>query len=301
MRPPQINLQHIISFYFVAREKSFSAASERLCITEPAVHQQIRALELQFGVRLVYVKRRRACLTKGGEELLTYAEEFFNQAMMTENFLRSYKLSNLHIGVAATLVLYLMGIMDEFKRLNPAVQITIRQGPSLILAQELADFKHDICLVGTLYTVDKRLRVFRIPEVESMAFVASPAHPLASGSPVKWEDLARHPLVMQPEGSTGRQIVSQRFQDRGLKPLIGAEVDNIEWAKELTRQNLGIALMFLPNVREEVARGSLKIVPVTDGEIKLGIDILMNRETALSPAVEAFLQVIRGHFSYDCK
>jgi DNA-binding transcriptional LysR family regulator len=59
--------------------------------------------------------------------------------------------------------------------------------------------------------------------------------------------------------------------------------------------------MFLPNVREEVARGSLKIVPVTDGEIKLGIDILMNRETALSPAVEAFLQVIRGHFSYDCK
>src|SRR5512139_3017546 len=97
-----INPQHIISFYYVGAEKSFSAASERLCITEPAVHQQIKALEVQFGVKLFYVTKKRVCLTKPGERLFIYAEEFFNQAVIAENFLKSYRLSNLHVAIASS-------------------------------------------------------------------------------------------------------------------------------------------------------------------------------------------------------
>src|SRR5208283_5331750 len=123
MKLPQINVQQLISFYFVATEKSFSVASEKLFITQPAVTQQIKGLEGQFGVKLINVKRKRVHLTKAGERLVDYAEEIVNHVMMAENFLKSYRVNYLHIGAATTLTLYLTPIIDKFKELFSSVMV----------------------------------------------------------------------------------------------------------------------------------------------------------------------------------
>jgi DNA-binding transcriptional LysR family regulator len=297
MKPPQINLQQIISFYFVGKERSFSVASEKLCVTQPAVTQHIKGLETQFGVKLINVKRKRVYLTKAGERFFDYAEEIINHVTMAENFLKSFRVSNLQVGVACTLMLYLTPIIDRFKELHPAVRVAVREGPSLVLVEDLLDFKYDVCLVGTLRDIDKRLQVFRIPQVEKMVLVASPDYPLVYKKKVNWKDLVNYPLIIQSEGSVAREIILEHFKSRGLRPLIGAEVDNIECAKELARQKKGVALMFQPNIKDEVAREKLKIVPVIDGEIRLGIDIVTNRETSLSPAIKALLPVIEEYFN----
>jgi DNA-binding transcriptional LysR family regulator len=295
---PQINVQQIISFYFVAKEKSFSTASEKLFVTQPAVTQQIKALEVKFGVKLVNIKRKRVYLTKAGERLLYYAEEVINHVTLAENFLKSYRVNNLQIGVACTLTLYLTPIIDKFKELHPSVKVAVRDGPSLKLIDDLLDFKLDICLVGTLREINKRLLVLRIPYVEQMVFVANPDYPLVKKGEVKWEDLVDYPLILQSEGSIARERIIEHFRSRNLNPLIGAEVDNVECAKELARQRKGVALMFLPNIKEELALQKLKIIPVTDGEIKIGIDIVRNQEMALSPLANAFLSVIKKHFAF---
>jgi len=295
---PQINVQQLISFYFVAKEKSFSAASEKLFVTQPAVTQQIKALEAQFGVKLINVEKKRAHLTKAGERLLDYAEEVINHITLAENFLKSYRLNILQIGVAITLSLYLTPVIDKFKELYPSVKVAVREGPSLKLIEDLLDFKLDICLVGTLREINKRLQVLRIPQVEQMVLVANPSYPLVKKSEVKWQDLVNYPLIIQSEGSIARETILEHFRNRNLNPLIGAEVDNVECAKELARQKKGVALMFLPNIKEEVALKKLKIIPVKDGEIRLGIDIARNQEMALSPLSNAFLSVIEKHFAY---
>jgi DNA-binding transcriptional LysR family regulator len=51
---------------------SFSAAAERLGLTQPAVSLQVRALERRLGVRLVERVARRATATAAGEELLAH-------------------------------------------------------------------------------------------------------------------------------------------------------------------------------------------------------------------------------------
>jgi len=296
VRLPQINVQQLISFYFVAKERSFSAASEKLFITQPAVTQQIKALEGQFGVKLINVKRKRVHLTKAGERLVNYAEEAINHVMMAENFLRSYHLGNLHIGVATTLTLYLTPLIDKFKELYPSVRVSVREGPSLTLVDDLLDFKHDVCIVGTLRKIDKKLQIIRIPEVERMVLVANPDYPLVQKAEVKWEDLVDYPLIIQSEGSTAREAILEHFASRNLTPLVGAEVDNVECAKELARQKKGVALVFLPYVREEVAQHRLTIIPLIDGAIRLGIDIATNREVEISPVLNDFLGVIEKHF-----
>jgi DNA-binding transcriptional LysR family regulator len=205
---------------------------------------------------------------------------------------------NFQVGVASTLTLYLTPVIEKFKELHPSIKVAVRDRPSLKLIEDLLDFKLDLCLVGTLREINKRLQVLRIPQVEQMVFVANPNYPLVEKSEVKWEDLVDYPLILQPEGSIARERVLEHFRSRNLNPLIGAEVDNVECAKELARQKKGLALMFLPNIKEELALGKLKIIPVTDGEIKIGIDITRNQEMALSPLSNAFISVIEKHFTY---
>jgi DNA-binding transcriptional LysR family regulator len=299
MRLPHINPQHIITFYFVAKETSLSLASEKLFITQSAVTQQIRALELQFKVKLINVKRKRVYLTKAGQHLMGLAEQFLNQTITIEDYLKSYTLKNLHVGIARSLTRYLTGIIEKFRELHPSVRVTVRDGPSAAMAEELLDFQHDICLVGTLTQPNERLKVFRIPLVEQMVFVTGSACPLVAEPTVEWKDLVRYPLILQSEGSLARKTALHQFTSRGLEPIVGAETDNVECAKDLVRQGKGIALMFLPNVKEELSQGALKILPIADLEIRHGIDILINKEIPPSPVMEAFLDVVKDYLNYD--
>jgi DNA-binding transcriptional LysR family regulator len=299
MRLPHINPQHIITFYFVAKEMSFSLASEKLFITQSAVTQQIRALELQFKVKLINVKRKRAYLTKAGVHLMGLAEQFLNQTITIEDYLKSYTLKNLHVGIAGSLTHYLTGIIEKFREIHPSVRVTVREGPSNTIAEELLDFQHDICLVGTLTQPNERLKVFRIPLVEQMVFVTGSACPLVAAQNIEWKDLVQYPLILQSEGSLARKTALYQFTSRGLEPIIGAETDNVECAKDLVRQGKGIALMFFPNVKDELAKGTLRTLPLTDSEIRFGIDILINKEMPPSPLIEAFLVVIKDYLNYD--
>jgi DNA-binding transcriptional LysR family regulator len=65
----------LIVFRAVARHSSFSRAAEELLLTQPAVTQQIKALEEQFGRPLFHRAGGRISLTPGGAALLPFAEQ----------------------------------------------------------------------------------------------------------------------------------------------------------------------------------------------------------------------------------
>jgi DNA-binding transcriptional LysR family regulator len=109
----------------------------------------------------------------------------------------------------------------------------------------------------------------------------------------------KYPLILQSEGTLARKTALNQFISRGLEPIVGAETDNVESAKDLVRRGKGIALMFLPNVKEELAQGTLKILPIADLEIRHGIDILINREMPQSPLMESLLAIIKDYLNYD--
>lgn len=293
----QLGLHQVISFYFLAKEKSFSGAAEELAITQPAVTQHIRSLEVQFGVNLVNVKKKRVYLTKAGERLFTYAEELYNQALVTEQFLKSYRFNNISIGISAPLMISFMALLDSYKEFYPSIRISIREGSSKVLLEELLDFKHDICFIGMQPSYTDKIHCLRIPYEEPLVFVTSPEYDIPFDAPLSWTDLQSYPLIIKSEGSASREIIMHQFHERGLKPNIGAEVDNMAFAKELARQKKGLAIMFEPNVLQEIANNELKIVRLKDGPIKVGaVDIILRRKDNPSPPVDSLLSLIKEQF-----
>src|SRR5205085_2798996 len=68
----------------VAHHRSFSRAAAALSLTQPAVSQQVRALEVQVGERLIERGRAGFALTPAGELLLGHADALFARLELAE-------------------------------------------------------------------------------------------------------------------------------------------------------------------------------------------------------------------------
>lgn len=293
----QLNLHQVISFYFLAKEQSFSGAAELLGITQPAVTQHVRGLEVQYGVNLVNVKKKRVRLTKAGERLFSYAEELYNQALVIDKFLKGYRFNNISIGISSHMMFYFTALIDHFKERFPSVRISIQEGSSLWLLKELLDFKNDICIIGWQSRYNDKVRRLRIALEEQLVFVASPDYDVPLNRPLSWPELISHPLIIPSEGSSAREVILHQLKKRGLAPTIGAEVSNTELAKQLARQRKGLALMFEPIAHQEIVSNELRVVQLEEGDIRVGgVDVLVRRKEPPSPAVDSFLMLIRKQF-----
>ena len=60
-----MNLNQVQVFCTVAKHLSFSMAAEELFITQPAVSQQVKALEATLGIKLFSRERQRLVMTSG--------------------------------------------------------------------------------------------------------------------------------------------------------------------------------------------------------------------------------------------
>lgn len=296
MRVPRINIDQLVTFYFVAKERGLTAASEQLHVTPPAVTTQIKGLEQRFGVKLISVKKKRCCLTNAGRLLLRYAESVYQFSLQAEDLLLSYR-NSLRVGVSGALIFRFIPIVDQFRVASPRIGITLREGHSLEILEELTEFHHDLAIVATPRSLEDGLERFRLPQPEEFILVVSPDAPLAKREKVTWQDLKRQPIIVYPEGSLSREVVLEEFEKVRIKPLIAASVDSVEGMKMLIEQQVGAGVMLPGNVERDVAIKRLKTVPLEEPP-KLWIDLVWHRALSLSPALQSFLSIICKHF--DC-
>src|SRR5438270_7541086 len=80
--------RRLLTFREVAAQRSFSRAADALALTQPAVSQQIRALEVQLGERLIERGRAGFALTAVGELLYAHAEALSERLQLAETQVR---------------------------------------------------------------------------------------------------------------------------------------------------------------------------------------------------------------------
>ena len=87
-----LNTLHLQTFLAVVEAGNYSAAAERLHMSQPAVSQHIRALEEQLdNVRLFRRVGQQMLLTHAGEELVGSAREMMALAMRAEESIRALR------------------------------------------------------------------------------------------------------------------------------------------------------------------------------------------------------------------
>src|ERR1700721_2761888 len=119
-------------FRAVAQNFNFSRAAEELLLTQPAITQQIKTLEDEFGVPLFDRGGGHIALTAGGKALQPFAERM--KALSDEAFARGAEgfgqhAGELALGASQTIGQYLLPtFVAAFRRTNPKVRVTARSG-----------------------------------------------------------------------------------------------------------------------------------------------------------------------------
>jgi DNA-binding transcriptional LysR family regulator len=200
------SLDRLTGFYWVARTEGYARAvrSFPYPITEPGIHQQVRRLETELGLRLfVRVGKDRVVPTEAGRALYTFVAPFLEQLPTVAESLRTGRFGGtLRVGAAALLVQRLLpDWLRRLQRRRPDIDVALTElkTPDLEL---LRGGELDL-LVDHLPQVPVDVEVRTIAQLSS--FLVLPAgHPLAGRKPLPVLALRDVPFIAYNADRAGR-------------------------------------------------------------------------------------------------
>ncbi|MDH2384715.1 LysR family transcriptional regulator [Bradyrhizobium sp. CER78] len=238
-----LNLNYLESFAVVIDSGSFSAAAERLQLTQPAVSLQVRQLEKSLNATLIERVGRRARPTAAGVALLSHAQQISAAVTSAVDAVAQQTTGTagrVRLGTGATACIFLLPpILKELRAAMPSLEITVTTGNTAEIARAVEDNTIDIALV----TLPVSGRSFEITPVMNDEFVLIAPREMKLPTRITPEVLATRPvLLFEPGGNTRR--TADEWLARGgvsLKPLMS--LGSVEAIKEMVRAGLGCAIL----------------------------------------------------------
>jgi DNA-binding transcriptional LysR family regulator len=290
-----MDLFQLETFLAVAEERSFSRAATRLHRTQPAVSQAIAKLESELGEVLLERSSRDGTLTDAGEVLREYAVKLLNlrtEAAGALSELRELHRGRLNLAANEYTCLYLLPVLDEFRRRNPRIKVAVQRALASRISDEVLIHSVEIGVLS-FKPDDPQIRsvvVYR----DELDFVVNPKHPLAQQEEVSIRQLGTQNFIAHNIPSPQRQKVIDTFKRHKTPLRRGVELPSLEAIKRFVEMGNGVALVPGLTVKTELASGALVRVPVRELRLERRLRLVYRREASLSHAAVDFLRVVEG-------
>lgn len=259
-----LNLDHLRTFAHVIDLGSFSAAAQRLQISQPGVSLQVRQLERQLGIRLIDRVGRRATATTAGEELLVHARRIDGTvAAALAAMLRHSKgtVGRVRLGTGATACIYFLPpVLRSLRARFPELDIVVSTGNTSSILKAIEENTVDMGFV----TLPAPGRMFDVRPVLDDEFVlCAGAAATKDAGKMGPTELARLPLILYESGANTRILLDQWAMRAGisLKPVM--ELGSVEAIKEVVRAGLGCGVIPHMAVRRASGRRGLIVRPLS--------------------------------------
>jgi DNA-binding transcriptional LysR family regulator len=257
---PRENINDLLAFLAVAKERSFTRAAAKLGVSQSALSHTIRVLEERLGLRLLTRTTRSVSPTEAGERLLQSAGPRFEEieaelASLSE--FRDKPAGTIRITAAehaADAILWpaLQKLLPDYPDIN--VEIIIDYGLTDIVAK-----RYDAG-VRLGEQVAKDMIAVRIGPDMRMAVVGAPSYFAKRPRPKKPQDLTAHGCINIRLPTYGG-LYAWQFEKHGreLKVRVEGQLVFTNIALRLNAAMAGFGLAYLPEdqVREHIADGRL--------------------------------------------
>lgn len=236
-----INFNHLRAFYAVAREKSFTKAADLLCIGQPTVTTQVKALEDLYQRQLLFRGSTGVTLTPEGEALLVIARQIFSLETRAHALLSTELhevAGNLHVGSVGPF--FVMKLLASYSDRYPLMRVTLESGNSDQIFRSLLAYEVDVAIIGSDYG-DPRLDVIELGEHE-VVVILPVDHPWAKRSQIMVDELDGQRMIYREQGSMTRRAFEEVLALRGVRPTVVMELAR-DSVIEATAAGLGLGIL----------------------------------------------------------
>ena len=294
-----MELRHLRYFIAVAEERHVTRAAERLGMQQPPLSQQIRALERELDVQLFRRRPRGVELTDAGSALLAEARAILSHIEHASAAARRTargEQGRIAVGFTSSAPFhpFVPRIIRTYREAFPLVALTLEEGGTMELVDDLRDDRIDVAFVRTAIADQQGLVVTPLLK-EAMVLALPRAHRLAqrTNKTVSLKALAEETFIVYRR-HTGPGLydgILSACNAAGFSPRVGQEAPRIVSTLNLVAAGLGISL-----VPESLQRMRM------DGVVFRGIGgtaqpmaplYLASRRNETSTVARRFLEVVK--------
>lgn len=275
------------AFHYVAISGGFSRAAEALCLTQPAISDQVRKLEEEYDLLLFNRHKKLVTLTESGQRLLEITHRLFEtEQQALELLMESRSLRSSTLRIIADSAHHLQTILSEFYRQYPEVQIRVHSGNSKEVISRLHNYEADIGVLGEI-PESRDFETITLSSMPLIVFVA-PTHALARRKEISLAEVAAQRLVLRETGSKTRQKLETVAAQRGLDIIPAIEAEGREAVREIVATGVAVGIV---SAGEFDSHSGLVPIRISDCEIMMDEALICLRERANGKMVRAFLDI----------
>ncbi len=288
-----MELSHSRALIAIGELGSFSKAGERMHLSPPAVFAQIHQLEAELGEKLYERTGRSLALTPTGRILMEHCRRLIlahDEAVAAVRDLSGLQRGSLYLGCGPHISVSIVPhLLRAYLSGHPNVELRLITGNDAALFDDLYAGKVDLILMNL--PVDKPDLVQDPLWRYEMVFVVSPEDPAANQTAISGAELATRPFILYQRSVVIESAIREFCVEVGFEPRVVMQNDQADSIKELVKLGLGISLLPLWSVSDDVRRGTLRTLRLADRQLFSVTGLIYRKSSHLPVAVRALLTV----------
>jgi DNA-binding transcriptional LysR family regulator len=238
-----MDIRQLTALVAVAEGGSFSAAARSLHTVQSNISTHIARLERELGATLV--DRATGVLTEEGRVVVDRARHIHGElAAIAADVaaLRDVVTGNVRLGCIGTVGRWLVPLVLERVTVEfPQIHLVVVDATTTSLVPQLLSDNLDLAVVNL--PINEPELVSEPLFDEDRLVIAPHGHPLAGRGSVTLQELAEHPLLLEPTGTSFRDALDATATAVGVVLRPQAEVDGLRLITSLAFQGFGAAII----------------------------------------------------------
>lgn len=289
-----VDVRQLNTFLTVADTGSFSRASEKLFVAQPALSRQIRMLESALDVEVFVRHGRGVVLTAAGELLYDRARKLMQDLERTQADVTAVGgkvTGQVILGILPTVAHLFSGtIVEKYCQQYPQVDLAVKSAMSGTLQQMVAQHRLHVAIT---YNPSSQRNLRCLPLLEEPLCLIGPSNsPFAERSDITVDEVLTLPLIL-PEEKHGLRIKMERTAaERGVALDLTLEVSAWPLLTDTARRGLGYTILPSAAVHEMVARKEVAATPITSPELTRTLALVTPVDLPSSVATRKLAELI---------
>lgn len=254
-------------FQSVAKNLSFTKASQELFVSQPAITKHVQELETTYQTRLFDRQGSRICLTESGKLLLEHCERILEDYKRLEyemHLLHNEYTGELKLGASTTIAQYVLPpLLGNFISKFPQVSLSLMNGNTRDIEIALQEHRIDLGLVEGVFRLPN-LKYTNFLEDELVAVIRTGSN-LSVEEEITPEELVKMPLVLRERGSGTLDVFERALQQHNIK-LSSLKVlmylGSTESIKLFLEHTDCLGIVSVRSITRELYSGKLRVVEI---------------------------------------